>query len=85
MPAWSSCHNGDWRTDVATCPPVPVIQLNTRIRAPIRRCFDLDRSVDLHLLSTRDTGEQAVAGVTHGLMRRFLAERYRILKQVAEQ
>ena len=47
---------------------MPVIQLHTRIRAPLQRCFDLARSVDLHLESTRGTGEQAVAGVTHGLL-----------------
>lgn len=47
---------------------MPVIQLHTRIRAPLQRCFDLARSVDLHLQSTRGTGEQAVAGVTHGLL-----------------
>jgi ligand-binding SRPBCC domain-containing protein len=47
---------------------MPVIQLHTRIRAPLQRCFDLARSVDLHLESTRGTGEQAIAGVTHGLL-----------------
>lgn len=40
----------------------------TRIRAPIERCFDLSRSIDLHVQSTTKTGERAVAGVTSGLI-----------------
>lgn len=40
----------------------------TIIRAPIQRCFDLSRSIDLHLLSTEKTGERAIAGVTSGLI-----------------
>ncbi len=40
----------------------------TIIRAPIQRCFDLSRSIDLHLLSTARTGESAVDGVTSGLI-----------------
>jgi ligand-binding SRPBCC domain-containing protein len=40
----------------------------TIIHAPIQRCFDLSRSIDLHLLSTARTGERAVAGVTSGLI-----------------
>jgi ligand-binding SRPBCC domain-containing protein len=41
----------------------------TRIRAPIERCFDLSRSIDLHVQSTAETGERAVAGVTSGVIR----------------
>lgn len=47
---------------------MPVIKLRTLIRAPIERCFDLARSVDLHVKSTSTTGERAIAGVTHGLL-----------------
>ena len=47
---------------------MPVLELTTRIRAPLQRCFDLARSVDLHRLSADHTGEQIVAGVRHGLM-----------------
>jgi ligand-binding SRPBCC domain-containing protein len=47
---------------------VPVIELTTEIRAPIERIFDLSRSVELHMDSTAQTGEQAVAGVLSGLM-----------------
>lgn len=44
------------------------IHLETFIRAPRARCFDLSRSIDLHLLSTQKTKEQAVAGITSGLI-----------------
>src|SRR5258708_13310591 len=39
-----------------------------QIAAPIRRCFDLSRSIEVHLLSTERTGERAVGGVTTGLI-----------------
>src|ERR1700688_3883738 len=39
-----------------------------QINAPIRRCFDLSRSVGVHLLGTESSGEQAVGGVTTGLI-----------------
>ncbi len=44
------------------------IELATTIRAPVERVFDLARSIDLHLASTAHTGEQAIAGVTNGLI-----------------
>ena|ERR1051326_246560 len=44
------------------------IQLTTRIKAPIERCFLLSLSVDLHARSTAGTQERAVAGVTRGIM-----------------
>ena len=42
----------------------------TLIRAPIERCFDLSRSVEVHLAGNVHFGEQAVAfgGVTSGLI-----------------
>jgi ligand-binding SRPBCC domain-containing protein len=42
----------------------------TRIEAPIERCFDLARSVEVHLAGNVHWGEQAVAsgGVTSGLV-----------------
>jgi len=42
----------------------------TIIRAPIERCFDLARSVEVHLAGNVHWGEQAVAtgGVTSGLV-----------------
>jgi ligand-binding SRPBCC domain-containing protein len=39
-----------------------------QINAPIQRCFDLSRSIEVHLLGTESSGEQAVGGVTTGLI-----------------
>jgi ligand-binding SRPBCC domain-containing protein len=47
---------------------MPLIELTTIIHAPIERCFNLSRSIDLHKLSTEGTGEEAIAGVTSGLI-----------------
>lgn len=47
---------------------MPVIELTACIKAPIERVFDLARSIDLHVASTAQTGEEAVAGVTSGLI-----------------
>ena len=47
---------------------MPLIELTTIIDAPLERCFDLARSIDLHKLSTEGTDEEAVAGVTSGLI-----------------
>jgi ligand-binding SRPBCC domain-containing protein len=44
------------------------IELVTNIAAPIERCFDLSRSIDLHTTSTNWTGERAIAGTTSGLI-----------------
>ena len=46
------------------------IEETTIIDAPIERCFDLSRSVEVHLLSNVHSGEQAIAagGVTSGLV-----------------
>jgi ligand-binding SRPBCC domain-containing protein len=45
-----------------------VLEEITIIKAPIERCFDLSRSIDVHVQSTARTGERAVAGVTSGLI-----------------
>lgn len=47
---------------------MPQIRLETFIRAPIERCFDLSRSIDLHTISTAGTKEKAISGRTHGLI-----------------
>lgn len=44
------------------------LHLETAIAAPVDRCFDLSRSIDLHISSTEWTGERAIAGVTSGLI-----------------
>ena len=47
---------------------MPVIHLETLINAPIDVVFNLSRSIDLHKISTAHTNEQAIAGVTTGLI-----------------
>ena len=47
---------------------MPVLRIVTHIAAPVERCFDLARSIDLHSRSTQQTAERAVAGVTTGLI-----------------
>ena len=47
---------------------MPLVRLETLIHAPIDRCFDLSRDIDLHIRSTEGTEEIAVAGVTTGLI-----------------
>ena len=47
---------------------MPNISLETIINAPVKVCFDLSRSIDLHIISTKHTGERAIAGVTSGLI-----------------
>lgn len=47
---------------------MPIIRLETHIRAPIEVVFDLARSVDAHVESASQTAERAVAGKTSGLM-----------------
>lgn len=46
------------------------IETRLRIEAPIDRCFDLARSVEVHVAGNRHWGEEAVAleGVTTGLL-----------------
>jgi len=47
---------------------MPTIRLKTLINADIETCFNLARSIDLHLESTKQTGERAIAGRTSGLI-----------------
>ena len=47
---------------------MPLITLQTKIKAPIERVFDLSRSIDLHLKSAGDTDEKAIDGRTSGLL-----------------
>jgi ligand-binding SRPBCC domain-containing protein len=44
------------------------IFLETIIYAPVQICFDLSRSIDLHMKTAEHTGEKAVAGRTSGLI-----------------
>lgn len=47
---------------------MPLIEHTLLIAAPIKRVFDLSRSIDLHKVSTSQTGEKAIAGRTSGLI-----------------
>ncbi len=47
---------------------MPSIIIETLINAPIERCFDLSRSIDLHTDSMKHTGEKAIAGRISGLI-----------------
>lgn len=47
-----------------------VIRLRTLIQAPVERCFDVARNIDLHVQSTTGTDEEAIpaGGRTSGLL-----------------
>ncbi len=47
---------------------MPTIELEMRIEAPIERVFDLARSIDLHRVTQSRHREEAIAGVTTGLI-----------------
>ena len=47
---------------------MPIIELKTDIEADPEIVFDLARSIDLHIKSTAQTNERAVAGRTSGLI-----------------
>ncbi|MDX8289328.1 SRPBCC family protein [Metabacillus indicus] len=49
---------------------MPTIKHEVYIHAPIEVCFNLARSVDVHMETTGRTQERAVDGVTSGLMER---------------
>ncbi len=48
---------------------MPIIKLETRIKSTVGICFDLSRSIDLHKISTSNTNEEAVDGITSGLIK----------------
>ena len=47
-----------------------LIEIETKIAAPLERCFLLSLNIDLHMDSTAPTRERAIAGVTHGIIGR---------------
>ena len=47
---------------------MPLIELQTEINSTIEICFDLSRSIDLHKISTAQTNETAIDGITKGLI-----------------
>lgn len=44
-----------------------IIELSSSIKAPIDKCFDISRDIQIHEISTKKTKEKAVAGKTSGL------------------
>ena len=47
---------------------MPQIHLTTFIAASAEKVFDLSRSINLHKISMQDANEEAVAGITTGLI-----------------
>lgn len=47
---------------------MPVIIHEIDIEAPLVKCFDLARNVEIHTATTTNTNEKAVAGITTGLL-----------------
>jgi ligand-binding SRPBCC domain-containing protein len=47
---------------------MPTIELATKINAPVKRVFDLARSIDAHVESTHETDERAIGGRLTGLI-----------------
>ena len=45
---------------------MPTLIIETEINAPPEVCFDLVRDISLHVQTTKQTDEKAVAGRTHG-------------------
>jgi ligand-binding SRPBCC domain-containing protein len=48
---------------------MPSIHITTFIAAPIDRVFDLSRHIGLHKISQQDNNEEAIGGVTSGLIK----------------
>lgn len=49
---------------------MPLIHLQTFIKAPVETVFDLSRSVDLHTSSMAHHKEEVIAGIATGLMKK---------------
>ncbi len=47
---------------------MPTLEIKTLIKADLKTCFDLSRSIDFHKLSLEHSGEKAIAGKTSGLI-----------------
>jgi len=47
---------------------MPLIEYKIFVKAPIEKCFDLSRDVEVHTKTTGETKERAVGGVTSGLL-----------------
>ena len=47
---------------------MPLIEINTLIKADIKTCFDLARNIDFHKTSMESSNERAIAGKTSGFI-----------------
>ncbi len=47
---------------------MPIIEINTLIKADLKTCFDLARNIDFHKASMEHSNERAIAGITSGLI-----------------
>jgi ligand-binding SRPBCC domain-containing protein len=47
---------------------VATLRVETMVNAPAGRCFDLSRSIDLHIRTATASGETAIAGTLSGLL-----------------
>jgi ligand-binding SRPBCC domain-containing protein len=45
-----------------------ILRIETMVNAPAGRCFDLSRSVDLHVRTAAASGETAIGGTMSGLL-----------------
>ena len=48
---------------------MPLIEVQNKINADLKVCFDLSRNIDFHKESLKHTGEIAIAGKTAGLIK----------------
>ncbi|MCE7063068.1 SRPBCC family protein [Dyadobacter sp. CY343] len=48
---------------------MPIILLETPVKASLEICYKLSLNVDLHKISTSKTGEHIISGVKHGMMK----------------
>jgi ligand-binding SRPBCC domain-containing protein len=55
-------------SEVLGTPDMQIICLETRMNAPIELCFDLARSIEIHLRSTEKTREKVVGRAAIGLL-----------------
>jgi ligand-binding SRPBCC domain-containing protein len=72
LPARCQCEQheggqGDALHSSQNIEPMASIRVETLIKAPIDRCFDLARSVEDHVASTAKTNERVVSGKMEGL------------------
>jgi len=47
---------------------MPILKINTLIKADVKTCFDLARNIDFHKASMANSNEKAIAGKTSGLI-----------------